>query len=161
MEALFDISVFAAGYGYAIVLGHFAVKWLVNGLQTSIRVELSGDNATAAATLSGSLGMVERALYTAAWQLGYPLFIAAWLVLKSAGRWRGWKQRPSYHLYLFSNALSLAFGVVGGRFIGEYWDKPLLEAILAPAGLAAGVFILMLWIRSRPPAPWQGDDDII
>lgn len=66
--------------------------------------------------LSRMIGIIERAMYAAAWFLGYPQFIALWLTLKVAGQWKLWETeeagRARFLVFLIGNAFSISFAVI-------------------------------------------------
>jgi len=66
-------------------------------------------------TLTLSLGIVERILYTTALIIGAPEWIAVWLAMKVAVTWSRWqgKERATYNVFLIGNAISVMFGLIG------------------------------------------------
>lgn len=66
-------------------------------------------------TLSIPLGIIERILYSSAFMLGAPSWVAVWLGLKVAVQWNRWKgkERATYNIFLIGNAISIVFGFIG------------------------------------------------
>lgn len=104
------------------------------------------------------VGVVERSLYTASWQLGKPEFIGIWLVLKVAGQWGGWSEdrkvgekrvlgRAVYNVFLIGNAFSLAYGVVGALMAEWIRTREYDLAVAIPFVLLVATGIFTLWAR--------------
>jgi len=100
-----------------------------------------------------AVGFVEDGLYTTAYLLGKSEFIGAWLVLKVAGGWQGWKHghdgvsgRAMSQIFLIGTGLSLAYGVMGARLIAWLGDgRATLATIWAPASLLALHAVVWAW----------------
>ena len=141
INALSQVLFFLLGYVYAIVLGHWVIQrvsntiWDSNPLSKKIR--LTGNTPQ-------FVGFLERGLYVASFQVQRPEFIAAWLVLKAAGNWKGWEGsinsqkdienytgaqsigRYIYNAFLIGTGLSLAYGVVGWLMIKYLQDHKIV-----------------------------------
>jgi hypothetical protein len=71
---------------------------------------------------AASVGFFERIIYTSAVLIDQYGLITGWLVLKALVDWpsspsskvRSW---PKYTVYLIGNALSIAFGIAGGKLV--------------------------------------------
>lgn len=113
------------------------------------------------------VGVVERVLYTASWQLGKPEFIAVWLALKVAGQWRRWTDdmcpngpvvpgRTIFNVFLIGNALSIAYGSTGGLLIKWLNMGACLRALVIGTALVLGTLLLNVWVKSPrwPPRWW-------
>jgi hypothetical protein len=105
------------GFGFSIVLGDLFVRPLVRQMwaylsrQGNVPAE---PHVKQAGSLSMPLGMLERALYTGALIMGSWELIAAWLVLKTAGKWKEVAvHRGADNVWLIGNGLSLFFGFFG------------------------------------------------
>jgi hypothetical protein len=102
------------------------------------------------------VGGAERLLYTVAWINGQEKFIAVWLAFKGIANWKGWDQggggRHLFNIFLLGNALSIAFGVVGGMLILQpvTWP-PNLSTLPGSATSAIGLSLgcLGLWLALK------------
>lgn len=151
------------GYGFAIVIGHFRIKKIVDGLwRTEAGWNGIADNAVRPASyLSTFVGVVERVLFVASLQMEKAEFIGVWLVLKVASQWKLWSEgvtekqpidgRIFYNIFLIGSGLSIAYAVVGAQIIhfiaAENWSF----AIGLPVALLAGTVALhMLAVYYQP-----------
>ena len=154
------LAAIAAGYLFAILVGHWATSTLIRTARLGVTAPLGSTNPTALSTHPehpAAVGLLERALYVAAWQLGAKGFIGLWLALKVAGSWKGWTEdtpcgtgtvpgRTTFALLLLGAGTSLAFGI-GGALISELLDHNdwvqalLLGAVLVGASLGLGWFL--------------------
>jgi len=96
------LAAIVAGYVFAILVGYWAIGALMRSAWSSVTARLgtpypSGPNPHP--EHSAAVGLLERAPYTGAWQLGAKEFLGIWLVLKVLGNWKGWGEdvhgRPS------------------------------------------------------------------
>jgi len=153
------LAAIAAGYLYAILAGHWATSALMRTAWLQVTARL-GSTSSADATHpehSAAVGLLERALYMAAWQLGTRDFIGLWLALKTVGNWKRWTEdtargtgtipgRTSFNLFLLGAGTSLAFGIAGA-LIADLLDRNdwvhalLLAAVVAAAPLGLGTFL--------------------
>jgi len=109
------------------------------------------------------VGVAERTLYTAAWQLGKPEFIGVWLVFKVAGQWGGWTNdrsidgkkvlgRAVYNVFMIGNAFSLAYAVAGAMIPGWLADQQYLLAILIPLAVMLATLAFTAWASGKTAA---------
>jgi hypothetical protein len=144
-----------AGYGFALLFGTVLVSLLSNELWRLIGVrEKKQDSPLHSPTLAKIIGIFERVLYVASWQIGKPEFIGLWLVLKTAGGWKGWAEdrkigdrtisaRHVFTLFLIGSGLSLMYAVIGALIIGWLECKEWIKLIVSPIVLI--IFTLTLW----------------
>lgn len=70
------------------------------------------------------LGALEALTYTVSWVQGYPAFIAIWLGIKMAGRWKTEeKKKGAINGFLIGNLLNVIFSFIGGasiKYLLEY-----------------------------------------
>lgn len=163
------LAAIAAGYIFAILVGHWATSSL---MRTAWRGVTAGLGSTASpnphAEHPAALGLLERTLYMAAWQLGAKEFLGLWLALKVAGGWKSWAEdlpcgtgripgRTTFTLFLLGAGTSLAFGVAGALISdlldNNDWALALLLALVAVAGTAGLSWFLQ---RSRYQAAVPG-----
>ena len=148
------LAAIAAGYAFAVAAGHWATSSLMRSGWAGVTARLG---STAPGGLNphpehpAALGLLERALYMAAWQMGAREFIGIWLLLKAAGNWRGWTQdsafgtgqiagRTAFTLFLLGSGTSLGFGV-SGALIAQLLDRDDWPLALLLAGVViAGTF---------------------
>jgi len=148
------------GYVVSVLGGHLATRCVMDALWKSLGRTV--DKAFRIYPKHPQMaGVLERALYTAAWQLGKPEFIGVWLAVKVAGQWKGWSEpftdedsgkkipgRAFFNLFLIGNAFSIAYALVGGLMI-EWISKPLLApAIGVPIVLGAGTVFFSRWANN-------------
>lgn len=102
------------------------------------------------------VGFVERPLYVAALQYDAVTSIAAWFVLKVAGKWNPWSedakrgtdgaQRPSgrnlYNIFLVGNGLSLGLAAASFWSAGLAGDGLYWQAALVLVGAFGGTYAL-------------------
>lgn len=110
-----DISRIIIGFFVSTVGGAFIlwllidkIAWPYLGKKHNISIKYSG-------VLSLPLGIIERASYTAALIIGVPGWVAVWLAMKVAIRWKRFEaaRKGTYNLFLIGNALSIMFGLIG------------------------------------------------
>ncbi len=158
------LAALAAGYVFAILVGHWATSALMRTAWLGVTAPL-GSTAPGGPNphpqQPAAVGLLERALYTAAWQLGVREFIGLWLALKVVGNWKSWggdtshgtgtiPGRTAFSLFLLGAGTSLAFGVTGA-LITEMLDRNDWALALALGGVvAAGPFALGWFLRRRP-----------
>ena len=165
-QAVLGVLVLFLGYAYSVVLGGAVIKRTLDCFYIGYEQGRTVENWRA-----GVVGLVERTLYTTAFLLAFPEFIAVWLALKVAGQWERWKQdwsskgrsdelkakkdtsRAMYSGYLLGNALSIAFGVTGAlmiqRGLSGRWDVALILGLVVLAAIGA----LYLHIAGHTPKP--------
>ena len=116
-----------AGYVTSTV-GGAIVLWLVIDKLTWGWLVKKGIRPKEQRSLTMFLGIVERSLYTTAFLLNQPGFVAVWLALKVASRWKRWEEvgdRATYNLFLIGSGLSLIMAYVGAWVVAG--DFPLSE----------------------------------
>jgi hypothetical protein len=144
------LAAIAAGYLFAILIGHWAVG-------TLMRSASGARTATAHSTHPAAIGLLERALYVATWQLGARGFIGLWLALKVLGNWKRWTEdstpdagtipdRSTLNRFLLGAGTSLAFAIGGALIIelldhNEWAQALLLGAVVVGACLGLGWFL--------------------
>jgi hypothetical protein len=161
---ILDVMAYIFGYAYSILIGHYVASHVLDcyyqGYEEGRAVEK---------WRSGVVGLVERALYTSAFLMSAPEFIAIWLAFKVAGQWERWKAdwgskarqdelkkkqrkdtaRAMYSGYLVGNALSIAYGTVGAVSIEKGLEGEWPTAILVPAALLVSTWLLYLHVRCQ------------
>jgi hypothetical protein len=157
------LAAIVAGYVFAILVGYWAIGALMRSAWGSVTARLGtpypgGPNPHPEHT--AAVGLLERALYTAAWQLGAKEFLGIWLVLKVLGNWKGWGEdipfgtgkisgHTRFSLFLLGAGASLAFGVAGA-LVSQLLDRnDWALALLLAALVVAGTFGLG-WFLQRP-----------
>jgi hypothetical protein len=143
------IAAIVAGYLFALLVGHWAISALMRGASAR------GSTRPNTAAHPAAIGLLERTLYLAAWQLGARWFIGLWLALKVLGNWSRWSADPSpeaipgratFNLFLLGAGTSLAFGVAGA-LLSDLFDRNdwaqalLLGAVIVGATLGLGWFL--------------------
>ena len=82
-----------AGYVFAVVVGHFTIRPVVDRLWQALGwTESATSDIRPNHYLPELVGLVERTLYVIALQLGKGEFIGVWIALKVAGQWQRWGQ---------------------------------------------------------------------
>ena len=102
--------------GYAISLfGGAIVLWLVIDKFTWRYLSKKGIPGKEPGILTLPVGIVERLLYTTAFLLNQPGFVAVWLALKVASQWKRWQgeERATYNVFLIGSGLSLIMAYLG------------------------------------------------
>lgn len=137
----------AVGYLFSFLIGHWCTRLVVVELHRRFGTAVPG-------FLPAIVAYLERALYTTAWLLGTPQFIAVWLALKVAGQWKrftrdesGLASRSFYNAFLVGNGLNISFGVVGGLIVQWLINGNVTGAILAPIALIGLTLALYLFTR--------------
>jgi hypothetical protein len=143
-----------AGYGFAVLIGHFCVAAVVDGLWVEAGWKHRSDiEVRPAAYLPRLVGDIERVLFVAALQLGKAEFIGVWLALKVAGQWKRWAEgvtvaerkiegRIFYNVFLIGSGLSIAYSVVGAQIISFITTKQWSFALGLPVALLVGTLLL-------------------
>ncbi len=145
----------ALGYAFAVFVGHFLIVWVVGRLWRSIGLLAESRSAVRPGWwLPKAVGVLERALYVAAFLTEAYGFIGVWLAMKVAGRWHarteGIEQpdgvfvRPHsiFLVFLIGNGLSIAYGAVGAHIIRNSADH-LVQSLLAVGGLLTLCFVIV------------------
>jgi uncharacterized membrane protein len=131
-------AVYIFGFWFSVVLGKQLIWNLTEILWESVgrKREPTDKELHADPELPALVGMVERALYTAAILAGKDEFIAVWLGLKAVASWRLWDRlrttraekvisgRSVFNIYLLGNGFSIAYGVLGGWIIQWLVNTP-------------------------------------
>jgi hypothetical protein len=161
------LAAIAAGYLFAILIGHWATSSLMRtawGIVTARLGSTARGGPNPHPEHPAALGLLERALYTAAWQLGAREFLGLWLALKVAGSWKAWSEdtpfgtgriarRTSFTLFLIGAGTSLAFGVAGA-IIAQLLDRnDWSSALLLAAVVVAGAFGLRWFLQQSRYQP--------
>jgi hypothetical protein len=147
------------GYAFAVIVGHFAVKLIVDQLWQKIRRKEEPDETTRpAAHLPQLIGVTERALYVASIQAGFAEFIGVWLALKVAGKWKRWGEgievagdhvagRIFYNIFLIGSGFSIGYSAVGALMVEYFIEGRTFDLLIAPVALLAFTCLFWLWIR--------------
>ena len=158
-----EIAAITGGYLYAVVVGHFLTGLIVN--QAWKRFLGAGDEAISEVrgdVLFGQVaGVLERALYTASWQVGQPEFIVFWLGIKVAVQWRAWTEpmqaggreihpRITYTIFLIGSGLDIVHGTIGAFIIRGFLQGDWRFAFVLPGAVIAACLLLFVWIRFTP-----------
>lgn len=145
------------GYGYAILVGHFCIKALVDKLWPPEA------ERPPAAYLPAIEGCLERGLFLASLQLQMTGFIGVWLALKAAGRWKRWDEghetqnqkfdgRIFYHIFLIGSGLSVAYAAVAHQLIKSLKSpdtRRLIFIFSLAAALVVGTFALRCYADKK------------
>ena len=131
------------GYGFATVVAHFPIAWLVDRLWISIGARREHWERRSGWWLPIIVGLVERALYVGSMIFCHPEFIGVWLALKVASKWSAWKDgiiegdshlvskagikdagrhldgSSIFSIFLIGNGLSIGYAVIGFYLISE------------------------------------------
>lgn len=140
------------GFFYAIIVAHFPIHltikkiWIIFNNGTGYDKKSHFDS-------SEIVGYVERALFVVSIFYSRLELVAAWLVLKTAGRiWNQEKasfaeSREIYQVFLIGSGLSIAYAFVGAKimeWLPYHWDYALVSSIVL---LLAN---LVIYFRIRP-----------
>ncbi len=158
-ESLARLWKLAVAYCFAVILAHWPIKLVTEEWWRKLGAQAEGERFLP--WRPRAVGLVERALYVASWQVGYPQFVAVWLALKVAGQWKARTvrrgansipERTLYNQFLVGNALSISYGSVGGLMI-RWMDSgnwPL--AVLMPGVVTVATLVLYWWTLAQPDA---------
>jgi hypothetical protein len=149
------------GYGFAVLVGHFAVGSVVDRLWKSLA--FPREDARRHPWHSALVGDVERALYVGALQFGAREFVGLWLVIKVLGGWSRWNRETEekngqgrgvpgwtyFHFFLIGNALSVAFGAVGFKLIEWSAGKDWIQLFAVPIALLLSAWAIRSYVSSR------------
>lgn len=149
----------AVGYVFSIAVGAVMLRALSNSLWRGLGWSGTHGRLRPYPFHPVMLGVIERAIYTASWQAGQPEFIAVWLTLKVAGQWSRWSDgedidgtkvpgRAVFNVFLIGNAVSIAYGAMGG-LIACRVNVPILVGAFA---LVLGTAALVVWARRQEVA---------
>ncbi len=147
---------YVIGYGFATIVAHFPIAWLVGRLWISIGEGPATENRPGR-WLAKIVGLVERALYVGSISFNTPQFVGIWLALKVAGQWFAWKEglkegdrllsgHSIFSIFLIGNGASLGYAFVGFYLISEV-RKSVAASILVPSVILAATGCL--WIMAR------------
>lgn len=157
------IAASAAGYFFSVIIGYWAIKQLMDAAWGTVMRRLGANtpHPNPYPEHPEAIGLLERTLYTAAWQLAVPGFVGIWLVLKVAGGWKGWTEdlsvsnarvsgRTVFNVFLLGTGTSLAYGVIGALIIQrlnrDSWAIALLLGIVT-----VGATYALRWFLTRSP----------
>ena len=147
------------GYGFAVVVGHFAIFYLSNALWANLTTPtVSMEQLRPSRLHPAIVGFIERTLYVAAIQMSAREFISVWLAIKVAGQWNRWAEgyksggetivtgREFFNVFLIGNGLSIAYALVGALIIrwlqeGRFDLATLVVLVLLLA--TAAIFVIV------------------
>ena len=137
------------GYGYSIFAGELVLFLLMPRLYRRLPPESKGASRYNSGT-PRRLGIFERVVYTSAWVVGHPEFIAVWLGLKTVQRSFGTTRADKrsldiFNVYLIGSGFSLAFGVLGGLAITWFANDLAGRAAVVLVVAFIGSLIYALW----------------
>lgn len=155
------LAAIAAGIAFAVLIGHWATSSLMRTAWGAVTARLGHARAEGLdphPEHPAALGMLERTLYVAAWQLGTREFLGLWLALKVAGNWKEWASGAPYgtgtvsggttfNLFLVGSGTSLAFGVAGGVITQLLDHNDWVPALFLGAVVVAGTFALGWYLQ--------------
>lgn len=140
----------AFGYIFATALAHWPIEKVRDKAWETIlainKKKQDGDSRFYSRPYYACVvGIIERPLYIAAFQLGQPEFIALWMGAKIAGGWKGWENpkqgRDIFNAFMVGNALSLGYAVWGYQLIKWFYTDSYEVLIIA----VSGVLVLSSW----------------
>ena len=101
----------AGGLLICVFIGNFIPRTIIKIIRKD----------TPPAPLTLPLGWLEILSYAISWIIGYPIFIAIWLGVKTANRWQA-QQTDSIKInsFLIGNLLSIFIGVYLGAMFKNY-----------------------------------------
>ena len=127
------------GYLWAVVVGGLAVPWVMRVIPAEQRDLGERWNRSL-------IGLAERLVAATATFLLSVELAAAWLVLKAAGNWGGWHDKPGvFNRFAFGTILSLAFGASGAvlAYALSHGEQALgAGAVFGPLALAGFAYSL-------------------
>lgn len=152
---------YAAGYAYAILIGHWSIRWLAAAMllpEDKQRADQPADDNDEdlghSLILPPAVGMIERALYVSGLLAGQGAIIGVWLALKAigTGAFRG-KARHVYQRFLIGSAASVLYAAAAYQGITWLNDKPrhATWAVGTALVLPAGLWLLTIYISRRMP----------
>jgi len=152
-EDLPRIGALALGFAFACLLGWPMVGWLNSAMRGTMLGEGAGveDKSNWEAAI---VGLIERALYLVALQLGRVEFIGLWLIIKAVGQWASTAERRRYQIFLACSGFSLLYAVVGFKLIG--WAAAGRWLIAVAAALLTVIFTAVAAVFAYPPAEPDG-----
>ena len=139
------------GYTYSVLVGNALISLVSDRMWRCLGWKGPGDRQFRPdAWQPRVVGVVERALYTAALQTGQGDFIGFWLAVKAAGQWKRWGEsvegRSIYQNFLIGNGLSIAYAATGAQLIRWVSEKEWVAATLVPAAELLGTVVLWIWL---------------
>jgi len=153
------------GYGFSVVVGHFLVKGVVDRMRNAIDAGPKNGPRSGQSTV---VGVVERALYTSAMEIGRHGFVGIWLALKVAAAWKQWDKeapeassgRATCQIFLVGSGLSVAYGAAGWKIIDwvQMWNWQ--SAVGMPLALVLGSLALLGLIGFVGKTPANEPDEI-
>lgn len=146
---IYEILFISLGLIYSLLAGHHWTSKVVNRLWSHLQEK---ENITRPFAYTAEIvGHIERGLYFFAILLGFEEFIAAWLVLKVAGKWVRWEQgtktnneekedigRVFYNTFLIGSGLSVGFAFVGVNLVYLLLEKKYEILWISPVALCIG-----------------------
>ncbi|MDB5232994.1 MAG: hypothetical protein JWN76_3799 [Chitinophagaceae bacterium] len=100
------------------------------------------------------VGVVEAVLYTTSWVMHFPAFIALWLIIKVANRFKVKSGDPiaeitAGNLFLTGTGLNVLYGVAGGFLFLSMAQEEWLMGVSAALLLVLITIGLILFVRSK------------
>ena len=147
---------YVVGFGFS-VFAPLLVR--MRNIQDHLFFYLGGTKADQESELPQLVGILKRLIYTAAMLATAPEVIAAWLVLKVAGSWKGWAEvyetqdgkkingRLLFQTFLIGTVHSLAYGIVGAKIIQWLIGGHPTTSFAIAALLVCASFALLGWSR--------------
>jgi heme/copper-type cytochrome/quinol oxidase subunit 4 len=149
--------VYLVGYFFASFVAHVPVYVAMHQLRRAVWGKQPGPESVQRSPSywwqPGLVGILERLLYTGAYQLGSPEFIAVWLAVKVTAAWGRWGEvhgRSIFNNFLIGNALSIIFAVVAAKSMAWHLAGEDTPAIVLPLATVGLTFLLWGWLKGLP-----------
>jgi hypothetical protein len=136
------------GFTFSVIGGHLLIKPTMASAWKAIPLD---QKTRPSVWQPEAVGLIERALFTAAILTGNPGFVAVWLALKTAGQWTlpwgGTRRHEVYRNFLIGTGLSIAAAAAGAYCTLELRDKRLVPAVFILTATAAATLALRFWFN--------------
>jgi hypothetical protein len=139
-----QINSYLIGFLFSVVIAHFLIRLTVKALWKAIDpTQYSKKNWMLSSEIQG---YIERLLYTIAFSIAQPEFIAVWLALKVASQWKHWSENQGFNVFLVGSGLSILYSFTGAKII-VWINEQSWQMLYVPVLIL--VFNLILFVRIK------------
>ena len=144
------------GFVFSVLVGHLTISIAMNEIWRAVGVD---PRTRPLKWMPAALGLLERALFTAAILVGQAGFIGVWLGVKTVARYRSWgdhlaettsvSEREIFSVFLLGQGLSIGFAAAGAVGTTLLQTNKVAPAALLAGSTVAGTLAFAGWIMRQ------------